>query len=107
MRQWLHGVPIVAKYAPNLSEFISNNENGIFIKYTSQMSKSIMNVLTDEKLKDKLLNNAYKTASEHSSKEFGDKLEDLYKYVIENYKRKKDKSTNESITKKILKFIKI
>lgn len=99
------GVPIVAKYAPNLSEFISNNQNGIFIKYTSQMSKSIINVLNNQKLRNKLITNAYKTAEEHSSEKFGDKLENLYKYVIEEYKLKKQGIKNESLTKRFIKYI--
>lgn len=100
------GVPIVARYAPNLSEFISNNENGIFIRYQSQMSKSIINVLTDKKLKEKLIKNAYQTAEEHSSKEFGDKLEALYKYIIEEYKLKKDGVPDKNLAKKFMNYIK-
>ncbi|MCX8074467.1 MAG: glycosyltransferase family 4 protein [Clostridia bacterium] len=102
------GVPIVAKYAPNLSEFIINNENGILVKYDNQISKAIINILSDYKLRQKLVSRAYVTATEHSSKEFGDKLEQVYMHVVENYKKDKEKRKGKkrlSITDALLKYI--
>lgn len=100
------GVPIVAKYAPNLSEFIINNENGFLVKHDEQFSKTILNILNDESLKSRIVSNAFETATHHSSKEFGDKLEELYKKVIEDYKNKKSLKKI-SLTKKVLDFIKL
>lgn len=104
------GVPIVAKYAPNLAEFIHNNEDGLLVKHDSQIAKSIINVLTDNALKEKLVTNSFKNANLHSSKEFGDKLEQLYKHVIEDFKNKqleKKDGKKVGITRKILNFIKM
>src|SRR5699024_7335059 len=42
------GIPIVAKYAPNLTEFITNNKNGILVKKNADFSKAIINVLTNK-----------------------------------------------------------
>lgn len=98
------GIPVVCKYAPNLAEFIKHNENGVLVKYDAQMAKSIISVLTNKDLKEKLVSQAYITASEHSSKEFGDKLEKLYMHVIENYK--KTRAEKVSLAKKLLQIIK-
>jgi hypothetical protein len=68
------------------------------------MAKSIISVLTNVELKDKLISQGYITASEHSSKEFGDKLEKLYMHVIENYKKKKAEKM--SLARKLLQIIK-
>lgn len=88
-------VPIVAKYAPNLSEFIINNKNGILVKRESDFSKSIISVLTNKTLSNKLIRNGLDTANVNSVEEFGDKLEMLYKEIIESYKLKKDLSSKE------------
>ncbi len=90
-------VPIVAKYAPNLSEFIENGKNGILVKHDSEFSKAILSILTNDSLKEKLAENGYITAEQYSSDEFGDKLEMVYKEVIENYKIKKDFTSKEEI----------
>ena len=83
-------LPIVARYAPNLSEFIKNGENGILVKHDNDFSKSIINAITNEKLRNKLTTNALNTAKKYSIEEFGDKLELLYTEIIESYKIKKN-----------------
>ncbi|MDO4283491.1 MAG: glycosyltransferase [Clostridia bacterium] len=88
-------VPIVAKYAPNLSEFIINNKNGILVKRESDFAKSIISVLTDQSLSNKLIENGLETAKMNSAEEFGDKLEMLYTEIINSYKAKKDLSAKE------------
>ncbi len=98
------GLPIVAKYAPNLAEYITNNENGILVKYDAQISKNIITILTNEQLATKLSINALKSASLHSSKEFGDKLEQVYLHVIQNYKKTKEEKI--SLSAKLMKFLK-
>ncbi len=88
-------VPIVAKYAPNLSEFITNNKNGILVKRETDFPKAIVNVLTNKNLSDKLIQNGLVTAKANSVEEFGDKLEMLYKEIIESYNAKKTLPTKE------------
>lgn len=99
------GLPIVAKYAPNIAEFIFNNENGILVKYDKQFAKAIISVLEDDKLRKKLSINSSKTAKDHSSEEFGDKLEALYKHTIENFNKSKQEKL--TLSKKLLKLFKI
>lgn len=83
------GVPVVARYAPNLAEFIHSNENGLLIKHEKEFAKAIVSVLTNKELANKFRENGFITASQNSSKEFGDKLIEVYTQVIENYKLKK------------------
>lgn len=90
-------VPVVAKYAPNLSEFIENGKNGILVKHDSEFSKAIMSILNNDSLKEKLSENGYHTAEQYSAEEFGDKLEMVYNEVISNYKIKKDFTSKEEI----------
>ena len=93
------GVPIVAKYAPNLTEFIINNKNGILAKKNSDFSKAIINVLTNKKLAEKLKINGLETSKEYSSEVFGNKLEMLYEEIIKNYQIKKNLKTKKEKTK--------
>lgn len=89
------GVPVVAKYAPNLTEFITNNKNGILVKRESDFTKYITNVLTDASLSNKLVQNGLETAKANSVEEFGDKLEIVYQEIIDLYHLKKELSTKE------------
>ncbi|MEG0873078.1 MAG: glycosyltransferase [Clostridia bacterium] len=81
-------VPIVAKYAPNLTEFITHNQNGILVKKDTDISSSVISILTNENFKNKLTKNGLNTANKYSVEEFGDKLEFVYSEMIENYKIK-------------------
>lgn len=92
-------VPIVAKYAPNLTEFIINNQNGILVKRDIDFANQIISILTNDKLSAKLSENGYKTANKYSVEEFGDKLEMLYSEVVENYELKKMFKTRQEIEK--------
>lgn len=87
------GLPIVARYAPNLAEFIKHNENGMLAKNESDLANYILAILDNDELSKKLEQGGYKTAIEYSTKKFGDRLELLYSEVIKNYKEK-SKYTN-------------
>ncbi len=87
------GLPIVAKYAPNLSEFIKDGKNGILVRRNSDFKHAIINILEDKKLGNKLIDNGYITAKEYSIEEFGDKLEMLYSEIIKLHEAKKQAET--------------
>jgi len=89
------GVPIVAKYAPNLSEFIHTNKNGILVKKNSDFKNTIIKVLSNDKLKNTLIKGGNQTAKEYSIEVFGDKLEMIYSEIIELHNAKKDLVTKE------------
>ncbi len=86
-------VPIVCKYAPNLSEFIKNEKNGILVRKNSEFKDAIKRVLTDENLCNTLVENGLVTAKEYSIENFGDKLEMLYSEIIQLHKDKKQAET--------------
>lgn len=90
------GVPVVAKYAPNLAEFIEHNVNGYLVKYDKEFAKAIISVLTNKELANKFKENGFITASQNSSKEFGDKLIEVYTQVIRNYEFKKSSEDKEN-----------
>ena len=110
--------PIVARYAPNLSEFIVSGENGILVKHEKDFANTIISLLNNEQLMQKLATNGFKTADKYSLKEFGDKLEYVYSQIIENYKLKKEykskqeaeeqkKNLYKKITSKLLSIAKL
>ena len=88
-------IPVVAKYAPNLSEFIRNNQNGILVKKNSDFKKAIVDVIENKKLKETLIKGGNETAKEYSIEVFGDKLEMLYSEIIKLHKAKKELATKE------------
>ena len=88
-------IPVVAKYAPNLSEFIHTNKNGILVKKNSDFKKAIIDVIENEKLRKTLIRGGNETAKEYSIEVFGDKLEMLYTEIIKLHKAKKELETKE------------
>ena len=93
------GLPVVAKYAPNLSEYIKNGKNGILVKKNADFKTAILKVLKDDTLKNTLIANGYKTAKEYSIEQFGDKLELLYSEIIKLHNLKKQAETKEEKNK--------
>ncbi len=89
------GVPIVAKYAPNLSEFIHNNENGILVRKNSDFKNAIINVIENKELRNTLIQGGNQTAKEYSIEVFGDKLELLYSEIIKLHNDIKNVETKE------------
>ena len=88
-------IPVVAKYAPNLSEFIHTNKNGILVKKNSDFKKAIIEVIENENLRKTLIRGGNETAKEYSIEVFGDKLEMLYTEIIKLHKAKKELETKE------------
>ena len=93
------GIPVVAKYAPNLSEYIKNGKNGILVKRNDDFKNAIIKVFKDEKLTNSLVTSGYQTAKEYSIEQFGDKLEMLYSEIIKLHNLKKEAQTKEEKNK--------
>lgn len=91
------GVPVIARYAPNLTEFIKTNQNGILIRNPNDFPKIINSLLNNKEFYEKISNESIKTANDYSVEKFGDNLENLYKEVIKSYKLKKGLSKNDRI----------
>ena len=88
-------VPVVAKYAPNLSEFIKNHKNGILVKKNADFKNAIVDVIENKNLKETIIKGGNETAKEYSIEVFGDKLEMLYSEIIKLHKAKKELATKE------------
>ena len=82
------GLPVVAKFAPNLAEFIHNGKNGLLIKNDKDLAKNIIKILTNQTLRNTLIKGGIETSIANSSVVFGDKLIEVYNQTIENYKLK-------------------
>ena len=93
------GIPVVAKYAPNLSEYIKNGKNGILVKKNAEFKNYILKLFNDEKMANSLVSNGYQTAKEYSIEQFGDKLEMLYTEIIKLHNLKKEAQTKEEKNK--------
>ena len=88
-------IPVVCKYAPNLSEFIHNGQNGLFVHKNSEFKDAIANVIENKELSNTLIEGGNITAKEYSIEVFGDRLETLYSEVIKLHKNVKDAQTKE------------
>lgn len=93
------GIPVVAKYAPNLSEYIKNGKNGILVKKNVDFKNAILKIFKDNNLSSNLVTNGYKTAQDYSIEQFGDKLEMLYSEIIKLHNLKKQAETKEEKNK--------
>ena len=87
------GIPVVAKFAPNLAEFIHHGKNGLLVKNDRDLPKNIIKVLTNDKVKNTLIKGGLETSKANSSVVFGDKLVEVYTYAIENYNLKKSNTS--------------
>ena len=88
-------IPVVCKYANNLSEFIHNGQNGLFVHKNSEFKDAIANVIENKELSNTLIEGGNITAKEYSIEVFGDRLETLYSEVIKLHKNVKDAQTKE------------
>ncbi|MEG1995126.1 MAG: glycosyltransferase family 4 protein [Bacilli bacterium] len=84
------GAAVVCKYAPNLSEVIRDEVNGILVKDDKEFASSIIRVLNNKDLRKSLSANGYITAEESSSLVFGKKLILIYSEIIDLYNYKKN-----------------
>lgn len=80
------GVPIVARYAPNLTEIIKSETNGILVKDSKDFVENIEKVLYNNDIKNQLIQEGLKTANEYSVEKFAEKLEEIYTSVIQEKK---------------------
>lgn len=91
--------PVVAKYAPNLSEYIENGKNGLFVDKKKEFPDAILKALDNEEIRNTLIQNGNKTAQDYSIEVFGDKLEMLYTEIIQLHKSKKEALTKAELNK--------
>ena len=82
------GTPVITTPVGGIKDFITNNENGILIEIGNpkQLANAIEKVLTDIKLKEKLIKKGLETASKYSWEEVAKKVARVYEEVMEGYK---------------------
>lgn len=79
-------LPVVAKYDTNLDGIINNNETGLFFLFDKDYPKTVLKLLNNDTLKQKLSKNGLKTAEKYSVKYFGESLEKVYNFAIDHHK---------------------
>lgn len=79
-------LPVVAKYDTNLDGIINNNETGLFFLFDKDYPKTVLKLLNNDTLKQKLSKNGLKTAEKYSVKYFGESLEKVYNFAINHHK---------------------
>ncbi|MDP4179648.1 MAG: glycosyltransferase family 4 protein [Bacillota bacterium] len=87
-------VPIIARYDRNIDGIIQNNKNGRIFKHENELPEIINEVLSDKKQSKSYVKNARRTVDSFCSEEFGRKMEELYKEVLEHPKKHRTKSYN-------------
>lgn len=68
-------------------DVINNDKNGYLFETNEEFGKYINKLYKDKTLYKKLSEGAYKTALDNSSEAFGKKVYDVYKDIIDNYKK--------------------
>lgn len=79
-------LPVCAKYDTNLDNIIKNNETGMFFLLDKDYPKTVLKILSNEKLRDKLSKNGLQKAEKYSVKYFGESLEKVYNFAIDHHK---------------------
>lgn len=78
------GVPVIGTRIGGIPDVIQNNENGILIepKNSEEISKSIIALLKNEDLRDRLSKKALETVRKYDWKKIVEKIDFLYKEII-------------------------
>ena len=99
-------IPVVARNDRNIEELIQDNRNGRIFDSPNELPGILIEILTNKALADSYVTNARTTVEEYSSKQFGNRIENLYYKLLEHYIKADKKSYSGLKTFKNLKFIK-
>ena len=82
------GLPLIAVDKGAVSEVCQNDKNGYLCQpgNVAEISKAIVKILTDNKLRERFSENSIKIASEHDFEKTLDKFENIYNKVIKEKK---------------------
>jgi len=79
------GTPVIATKIGGIPEIITNGHNGILVKYgdTIGLVQAIIKLTSDQKLKSKLIKNAYNTLEKKFSiNQYSNQIENIYKSIL-------------------------
>ncbi|MBU3897188.1 MAG: glycosyltransferase [Nanoarchaeota archaeon] len=78
-----YGCPVIVRNARGFNDIVKNNVNGILFNKDAEIPSKIDMVL-NSKFRKKIIKNGYETVKEYSMENTIDKIENLYKKLIEN-----------------------
>lgn len=81
-----NGLPMVCKKDECLEEIIDNGVNGFIFKNKDEFINSILKIINDKKLEEKMGKISFEKSNDFNKKEFGLKMEKLYKKILEENK---------------------
>ena len=79
-------LPVVVRYDKNLDGLITDRENGLFYNTPDEFKDKVIEIINDKNLLMHLKENAYKTAKVYSKQNYAEKINELYKSILENKK---------------------
>lgn len=81
-----NGLPLVCKYDDCLDDLLIPAQNGFFIKDKFDFSKHILEIMSNEELKNSLSYMAKETSEIYSKENFAHSVYNLYENIVSNYK---------------------
>lgn len=81
-----NGLPMVCKKDECLEEIIDNGVNGFIFENRDEFINSILKIINDKKLEEKMGKISFEKSNNFNKKEFGLKIEKLYKKILEENK---------------------
>ena len=99
-------IPVVARNDRNIEELIQDNRNGRIFYDAEELPGILIEILTNKELAGSYVTNAKTTVEEYSSKQFGNRIENLYYKVLEVTVKAKKKEYTGIKSFKNLKFYK-
>lgn len=84
-------LPVCAKYDTNLDGIIKHNETGMFFHLDKEYPKTVLKLLQNKDLCEKLSKKGLESAEKYSVKYFGESLEKIYEFAIKHHKEVHEK----------------
>lgn len=78
------GLPVIAKYDPCLEELIRDNENGVFFYENSAFPGAVLSVFNNTAFSERIGQMAQLTAEDYSIEQYGLRVENVYRSLLES-----------------------
>lgn len=77
-----YGCPVIVANYMGFKDFVNPGENGLLFNKDENISKKIIKIFENKKLREKLVRNGYKTAREYTIERCTEELEKIYRDLI-------------------------
>jgi glycosyltransferase involved in cell wall biosynthesis len=86
LEAWAAGIPVVASHTGGLSRIITHEHNGLLFKNgnLTELTTNMANLLQDETLQQKLIENAYSDIEPYDWRHIAKELDTLYTQAVHN-----------------------